>query len=393
MARGPTGSEWTWRRTSRRRLGLQPFKEGIGRLGDLGRGRARARHALAFRSRRELRRARTRRIASAPRRRCSTLPQRSILRNTGPNRVSDAPSQSRSACTGQALGWAPQATATWHTGSPTRVSSTAAPGRSAAARRRGRPARHARARRPSAAAGRDRAARRDPRGKRSPCAPAGRAAAAGRDGRLGRCGGSPGERLSPADRRPAKRDRAGGAGRRWRRHGGPARRRSAVPRRRRERTPRSPGRRAARPRPPRRTRPRRRSSRLCRAAPSRVRAEVRRTEASRPTILARAMKGPAIGCVPTCRPLPCSRARRHRPTRLRGRLRKAQRFLSVSLIDETAKRPTSEAYKFQVHETASRIVRLVLLDHANLLLGSRDIRRRPSFRRWFEGRALASPGS
>ena len=120
--------ERTWRRASRRRLGLQPFEQGIGRLGDLGRGRARARHALAFRSRRELRRARTRRIASAPRRRCSTLPQRSILRNTGPNRVSDARSQSRSACTGQALGLAPQATATWHTGSPARVSSTAAPG-------------------------------------------------------------------------------------------------------------------------------------------------------------------------------------------------------------------------------------------------------------------------
>jgi hypothetical protein len=56
--------------------------------------------------------------------------------------------------------------------------------------------------------------------------------------------------------------------------------------------------------------------------------------------------------------------------------------IRVSSIDETAKRPTSEAYKFQVHETASRIVRLVLLDHANLLLGSTDIRRRPSFRQW-----------
>jgi len=53
----------------------------------------------------------------------------------------------------------------------------------------------------------------------------------------------------------------------------------------------------------------------------------------------------------------------------------AQAQLSVSLIDETAKWPTSEASEFQVHETASRILRLVLLDHANLLLGSWDIRR------------------
>ena len=42
-----------------------------------------------------------RRSASVPSRRCSMVPQRSILRNTGPNRVSERSSQRRSACTGQ----------------------------------------------------------------------------------------------------------------------------------------------------------------------------------------------------------------------------------------------------------------------------------------------------
>jgi hypothetical protein len=85
---------------------------------------------------------------------------------SGPNRVSDARSQSRSSCTGQALGLAPRATATWHTGSPARVSSTAVGVKRSRSPSSPTSARRPRlARRPSATAGRDRAVRRDPPGQ------------------------------------------------------------------------------------------------------------------------------------------------------------------------------------------------------------------------------------
>ena len=112
-----------------RRLAVQPIEQRVGRRQGLGRG---ARHAGVARLRRErrgVRRATMRRTASVPSGRCSTLPQRSTLRNTGPNSVADACSQSRSACTGQPPGRSPRGTTRTRGGrsvrsSPGRVSSS-----------------------------------------------------------------------------------------------------------------------------------------------------------------------------------------------------------------------------------------------------------------------------
>jgi hypothetical protein len=173
--------------------------------------------ARGWRRRRGVRRARIRRIASVPSRRCSTVPQRSIFRNTGPNRVPEASSQSRSACTGQVASVAPEGMARRRVPflepTPGSGSSTAV-ALKPHARRRGRPARRGgKNRRRRAAAG---------RGPRTPEISPGQAAGGGggsrRDGPRTGC-------LSPRDRRRGERNLAW----RWRPaippRGGPARRR------------------------------------------------------------------------------------------------------------------------------------------------------------------------
>ena len=93
----------------RRRIGghrllstVQPVEKGIRCFGNARRSRAcHSVGPLPVRPRRSARRARMRRTASVPSRRCSMLPQRSILRNIGPKAVSDVASQSFCACAGQ----------------------------------------------------------------------------------------------------------------------------------------------------------------------------------------------------------------------------------------------------------------------------------------------------
>ena len=122
--------------------------------------------------------------------------------------------------------------------------------------------------------------------------------------------------LSPADRRPVKRDRAGGAGRRWRRRGGPAPAlsRSVAAPRKAAMVAGAAGS-AATPR-------RKAASRPCRAALSRRPAAGvgPRLRTDHPAC---ATKGPAIGC-PICMPLPAfSRAPPPRQVRCGSRQKPA----------------------------------------------------------------------
>ena len=202
-------------------LGFQPGEQRVGSRRSVD---GRARHAAAPRRRRlRVRRAKIRRIASVPSRRCSTLPQRSTLRNTGPKRLSVASIQSFSARTGQAPRDATRRTVTVRS-APVGCGGRGRrrPPRSGPARRRGRRVRTA-----------------EPGGgqqQQSPIAQAGEVAGTGgrHAGETGcrraevradvwRCGGPAAAASSPPGRMRARPAHAGDAGQRWRRHAGPVR--------------------------------------------------------------------------------------------------------------------------------------------------------------------------